>query len=213
VLIVQIFIFIFGCEGLKSALRWANPCYANGSDVHYILIGDFQYDIDNAALSGQVHFATLVEYVASCAKNGEDFLLVSDEVVPVDNWIESIENARQFLPQMKVCFGRRYNAEVASRGALQNVPLGAKYKDNIPNLIRGSIIDPMPISSYHAIEVSSFPMFFNWFSGDLLEELKSALDVADDFDDLARYFELLNESGKSGFYYIPSLAVIDKELF
>lgn len=213
---MQVFIFIFSYEGLRSALRWASPCSENGSDIHYIVIGDLECDVDNGTLSGQVHFSTLVEafeYVVSCAKDGKDFLLVSDEVVPVDNWIESIKKARKLLPQMKVCFGRRYNTEVASRGSLQDVPLGAKYKDSTPNLISGSIIDARPISSYHAIEVSSFPMFFNWFSGDLLEEFKSALVAADNFDDLARYFELLNEGGRSGFYYIPSLAVMDKELF
>lgn len=142
----------------------------------------------------------------------QDTIITTVDVIPVDNFIEIIEETKSKVSDLSSCFGRWYNDIIADRA--DTSVLGFKYRDTTPKLIANHILEHTPFSEVHAIKVSRFPVFLNYFGKEVTIELRQALNNAVSFSEFSFFFSefIKNYNNKRGIYYIPSIEAIDKKL-
>tara|TARA_B110000211_G_scaffold5098_1_gene5617 strand:+ start:7902 stop:8558 length:657 start_codon:yes stop_codon:yes gene_type:complete len=136
------------------------------------------------------------------------------DVMPKDQWLETIHKEKAILTDMGCAIGRWYKTLKPGREHLKLSKLGAKYIDHTPELIRNHVIDHSPSMLVHAKKISRFPVFFNWFSEGMSQAIANCLKVSCSFSDFSHFLsdEMCRVESNESIYYINSLEIIDLKL-
>lgn len=212
-------VFFSNVENLQRYIWLVAPAYDDSVQFKFISTQTFSAEdvevINNLGVdvilssSNEAALTVASELIVT----GEDVILSEANIVPLGDWLATLQEACSKCTDMVSGFGRWYCEPMHGREQSNTKRLGFKFIDAVPRLIAQYIKSHDPHPELHAKQVKQFPVFFNWFSATIALDVKYALRESVSIDEFSCFLsDYLALEPRNKILYLSSLEAIEQKL-